>query len=68
MSKCYNLDGTNPDLRCRRIRTAQIIQRNATTGGVDTVATPYFNLGGLHTSGIDAQIDWKIPVGPAASI
>jgi outer membrane receptor protein involved in Fe transport len=33
---------------------------------VDIVATPYFNLGGLRTSGIDAQLDWKIPVGPGS--
>jgi iron complex outermembrane receptor protein len=30
------------------------------TGGVSTVATPYLNLGGLKTSGIDVQADWRL--------
>ena len=62
LSKCYNLDGSNPTYDPAN-PYCTIINRNATTGGVDTVSTPYFNLGGLHTSGIDAQFDWKIPVG-----
>jgi len=62
LSKCYNLDGSNPTFDPAN-PYCTIINRNATTGGVDTVSTPYFNLGGLRTSGIDAQFDWKIPVG-----
>jgi iron complex outermembrane recepter protein len=67
LSKCYNLDGTNPTFDpanpfCRTI------QRNASTGGVDNVAAPYLNLGGLRTNGIDAQLDWEIPVGAAGSL
>ncbi len=65
LSKCYNLDGSNPTYDASNAYCA-MINRNATTGGVDTVATPYFNLGGLRTSGIDAQLDWKIPVGPGS--
>jgi outer membrane receptor protein involved in Fe transport len=63
LSKCYNLDGSNPSYDAANVY-CQIIQRNATTGGVDIIATPYFNLGGLRTSGVDAQIDWQFPVGP----
>jgi len=65
LSKCYNLDGTNPTYAANNTYCT-IIQRNATTGGVDTVATPYFNLGGLRTSGVDAQVDWKLPIGPGS--
>jgi outer membrane receptor protein involved in Fe transport len=65
LSKCFNLDGSNPGYDVANVY-CQIIQRNATTGGVDIIATPYFNLGGLRTSGIDAQIDWKIPIGPGS--
>lgn len=65
LSKCYNLDGSNPTYDAGSAY-CQMINRNATTGGVDTVATPYFNLGGLRTSGIDAQLDWKIPAGPGS--
>ena len=65
LSKCYNLDGTNPTYDPANPFCAAL-RRNPTTGGVDTVAAPYLNLGGLRTSGIDAQIDWKIPVGPGS--
>ncbi|GFE80391.1 TonB-dependent receptor [Steroidobacter agaridevorans] len=63
LSKCYNLDGSNPTYDAANVYCG-IIQRNATTGGVDIIATPYFNLGGLRTSGVDAQIDWQFPAGP----
>lgn len=65
LSKCFNLDGSNPGYDVANVY-CDIIQRNATTGGVDIIATPYFNLGGLRTSGIDAQIDWQIPIGPGS--
>jgi iron complex outermembrane recepter protein len=65
LSKCYNLDGSNPTFDPAN-QHCQVILRNPTTGGVDTVAAPYLNLGGLRTSGVDAQIDWKIPVGPGS--
>jgi outer membrane receptor protein involved in Fe transport len=65
LSKCYNLDGTNPTFDPAN-PFCQTILRNPTSGGVDTVAAPYLNLGGLRTSGIDAQLDWKVPVGPGS--
>jgi outer membrane receptor protein involved in Fe transport len=65
LSKCYNLDGSNPSYEAANVY-CQIVQRNATTGGVDIIATPYFNLGGLRTSGVDAQIDWQFPLGPGS--
>jgi iron complex outermembrane receptor protein len=65
LSKCYNLDGTNASYDASNTYCAAL-RRNGTTGGVDTVAAPYLNLGGLRTSGIDAQIDWKMPVGPGS--
>jgi outer membrane receptor protein involved in Fe transport len=65
LSKCYNLDGSNPTYDAAN-QYCSVIRRNALTGGVDTVAAPYLNLGGLRTSGVDAQIDWKIPAGPGS--
>ena len=65
MNKCYNLDGSNPTYDpANPFCTA--IRRNSLTGGIDIVAAPYLNLGGLRTSGIDAQIDWRIPAGPGS--
>jgi iron complex outermembrane recepter protein len=63
LSKCYNLDGSNPGYDPAH-PLCSVIARNSTTGGVDVVAAPYLNLGGLRTSGVDAQIDWNIPAGP----
>ena len=65
MNKCYNLDGSNPTYDAANPFCAAI-RRNSLTGGIDLVAAPYLNLGGLHTSGIDAQIDWRIPAGPGS--
>jgi len=65
LSKCYNLDGSNPSYDPAN-PFCQTLRRNPTTGGVDTVAAPYLNLGGLRTSGIDAQIDWRMPIGPGS--
>jgi outer membrane receptor protein involved in Fe transport len=67
LSKCYNLDGSNPGYDAGN-EFCRIIARNATTGGVDVVAAPYLNLGGLRTSGVDAQIDWSIPAGPGSIV
>ena len=65
LSKCYNLDGSNPTYDAAN-PFCQTLRRNPLTGGVDTVAAPYLNLGGLRTSGIDTQIDWRIPIGPGS--
>lgn len=65
MNKCYNLDGSNPSYDAGNPFCAAI-RRNSLTGGIDVVAAPYLNLGGLRTSGIDAQIDWRIPAGPGS--
>jgi iron complex outermembrane receptor protein len=65
MNKCYNLDGSNPTYDPANPFCAAI-RRNSLTGGIDVVAAPYLNLGGLRTSGIDAQIDWRIPAGPGS--
>jgi iron complex outermembrane recepter protein len=60
-SKCLNNDGSNPtydvdNTYCR------LITRD-TQGYRATVDTPYFNLGGIETSGIDVQFNWSFPVG-----
>jgi len=60
MNKCYNLDGTNPAYDANN-QYCQLINRDA-TGGIRTVLTPYFNLGGLSTTGVDAQLDWRFPL------
>ncbi|WP_158266314.1 TonB-dependent receptor domain-containing protein [Allosphingosinicella deserti] len=59
INKCYNLDGSNPSYDPTNIYCA-LIARNAASGDITTVATPYLNLGGLRTSGIDVQADWRI--------
>ncbi len=60
LSKCFNLDGGNPsynpsDAYC------SLIRRNA-TGEIDTVNTPFLNIGGLRTDGIEVQANWSVPI------
>lgn len=58
LSKCYNLDGTNPTYAATN-EFCRLIQRDS-TGQITNVATPFLNLGGLETDGIEAQIRWGV--------
>lgn len=58
MNKCYNLDGSNPTYDANNLY-CRLITRDG-TGGISTVSTPYLNLGGIRTSGIDVQADWGV--------
>ncbi|WP_245647782.1 TonB-dependent receptor domain-containing protein [Novosphingobium lentum] len=60
LSKCYNLDGSNPGYSAGSIYCAGVT-RDPATGQLLTVATPYLNLGGLRTDGIEFQLAWSIP-------
>ena len=60
LSKCYNLDGTNPNYSTTN-PYCQLIQRDA-TGQIVTVTTPYQNLGGLKTDGVEFQAHLGLPV------
>lgn len=58
LNKCYNLDGSNPSYDPANA-FCSLISRDA-TGGISIVLTPYLNLGGLRTRGIDVQADWRL--------
>ena len=58
LNKCYNLDGSNPNYDASNA-FCTLIARDA-TGGISLVQTPYLNLGGLRTRGIDLQADWRL--------
>jgi outer membrane receptor protein involved in Fe transport len=58
LSKCYNLDGSNPSYAANNVYCAQIA-RDA-TGGISVILTPYLNLGGIRTRGVDVQADWRL--------
>jgi outer membrane receptor protein involved in Fe transport len=64
INKCYNLDGTNPTYSPSNAY-CQLLHRDP-NGQLDLVRTPYLNLGGLKTDGIDIVIDWRYRVGPGA--
>ncbi|RYG87382.1 TonB-dependent receptor, partial [bacterium] len=60
LDACFNRQGENPTYslddaggNCRRINRDQF------TGGLSRVLTPYQNLGGLKTSGIDVGFSWR---------
>jgi iron complex outermembrane recepter protein len=61
-SKCLNHDGSNPTYDVNN-DYCKLISRDR-DGYRATVDTPYFNLGGIETSGIDVQFNWNIPIGP----
>ena len=59
--KCLNADGSNPNYDFNAY--CQLISRDA-DGYRAAVDTPFFNLGGIETSGVDVQFNWNLPVGP----
>lgn len=61
LSKCYNLDGSNPTFSAAN-SFCQLLVRDS-NGLLQQINTPYLNLGGLRTSGVDLQIGWSVPLG-----
>jgi iron complex outermembrane receptor protein len=59
VNKCFNLDGSNPDYSPDNF-FCSLMGRNAQTGEINVLRTPFQNLGGYRTSGIDVQLDWRI--------
>lgn len=64
INKCYNLDGSNPSYSADNAY-CQLLHRDQ-NGQLDLVRTPYLNLGGLKTAGVDTVIDWRYAVGPGS--
>lgn len=58
LSKCYNLDGSNPSYDAANA-FCTLLNRDA-NGLLQVIRTPYLNLGGLETSGIDVQLAWNV--------
>jgi iron complex outermembrane recepter protein len=58
LSKCYNLDGSNPTYSVDN-QFCQLLTRDA-NGLLQLIETPYLNLGGLKTEGVDLQLDWQV--------
>jgi len=59
-AKCLNQDGSNPSYDVDNTFCRLITRDN--DGYRATVDTPYFNLGGIQTSGIDVQFNWSFPL------
>ena len=57
LSKCYNLDGSNPGYDPGNT-FCSLLSRDS-NGLLQVIQTPYLNLGGLETSGIDVQFAWS---------
>jgi iron complex outermembrane receptor protein len=54
-AKCFNQDGSNPTYAY--VEDCALIARDQ-DGYRATVVTPYKNLGGIETAGIDVQLNW----------
>ncbi|MFM2300281.1 MAG: hypothetical protein RLZZ84_17 [Pseudomonadota bacterium] len=60
LSKCFNLDGSNPTYSATNSYCG-LISRDASTGQILNVATPYLNLGELKTDGVEVQAHLGVP-------
>jgi iron complex outermembrane recepter protein len=58
LSKCYNLDGSNPTYSNSNIFCQQLT-RDA-TGDLSLVSQKYLNLGLLKTDGVEMQVNWGL--------
>jgi iron complex outermembrane receptor protein len=58
LSKCYNLDGTNPSYSATN-SFCQLLTRDA-QGQLTDIALPFLNLGGLNTDGVEVQFNWGV--------
>lgn len=67
LAACFNQDGSNPGYAADNFYCAQI-QRNATTGRIDNIFKPTYNMGSLRTRGVDLQLDWTRTLGNGATL
>lgn len=67
-AQCFNADGeSNPTYSANDPGGfCAMIDRYADTGGRAQVETPFYNLGLISTSGIDAQVNWSVELGDTA--
>lgn len=63
LQKCYNADGSNPTYSASNFFCTQF-SRETSSGQFNTLSRPNLNLGGIKTSGVDVQFNWRIPVEP----
>lgn len=61
LTNCFNLNGANPTYSNAN-ESCALINRDPVSGQILNVATPFQNLGTLETDGIEAQVQWSIPV------
>jgi len=66
-ARCFNQTGDNPSFDPANAACQQIL-RNPSSGTPDQVRTPYFNLGGIRTSGIDLAADLTFGLGNAGRL
>ncbi|MEO6339960.1 MAG: TonB-dependent receptor [Caulobacteraceae bacterium] len=59
---CFNANGSsNPTLSLTGSDFCKYINREVGTGGNRNARAPFFNFGSIQTSGVDLQVDWRIP-------
>ncbi|MGX7896408.1 TonB-dependent receptor domain-containing protein [Tsuneonella sp. HG222] len=59
--ECFNANGTNPNYDVNN-EFCQLILRRPNDGGWVSTTAQYRNLGLVSTAGVDATLDWAIPV------
>jgi outer membrane receptor protein involved in Fe transport len=58
--RCYNLNSGNPGYDSDNAFCG-FFNRDPITGNISNLRATFSNIGGLRLSGIDAQVDWRIP-------
>jgi iron complex outermembrane recepter protein len=58
LSKCYNLDGSNPTYSNANIFCQQLARNSS--GQLDLISQKFLNLGALQTDGVEVQFNWGI--------
>jgi outer membrane receptor protein involved in Fe transport len=58
LSKCYNLDGSNPSYSNTN-QFCALLTRDP-QGQLQTIGQPFLNLGGLKTDGVEIQFNWAV--------
>ena len=64
LNRCFNADGSSNPTYTVNNYYCGLVSRNPNSGGIEQILQPTLNLAAYRTSGIDAQIDWQVDVGP----
>jgi len=63
LNLCFNGNGTANTALSNSNNFCQQVRRDPGTGDISNIDVFLFNLGGYKTTGIDTQVNWRLPLG-----